>query len=265
VQSHSRIATSRDLPAGVLRQIADSLLNLVYPDCCIVCSSEVSRLRDCGVCESCWHNVQLLRISRPWCASCGLPFQSFEADDIGRLCGRCSVETPPYSGARSFGYYRGELSRLIQEFKFHDRRNLARLLGPLLAQTFLDTWQRTQADLIIPLPLHSSRKRERGFNQAALLAKWLSRHLILPYSERALSRVRRTAPQIGLSDAARFANVRSAFRCPNRDLIRGVSVLLVDDVMTTGATLTSASLALVEAGVRRVSVLTVARAVPGVE
>jgi ComF family protein len=185
--------------------------------------------------------------------------------DAAYLCGSCSVETPPFSGARSFGYYSAELSRLVQGFKFERRKNLAKLLASLQAAAYLETWRREDFEIIVPVPLHPRRRRERGFNQAALLAAALQEQLLLPHSESPLSRVRDTLPQVGLSDAERKRNLRSAFRCERPALIRNRRILLLDDVMTTGATAASAAEALLAAGARSVSVLTVARAVPGIE
>ncbi len=216
------------------------------------------------MCESCWGKTLQLEMVPPWCPSCGVPFQVFNPD-VEHLCGDCTLETPPYSGARSFGFYRGELSRLVRGLKFDGRRNLVGLLSPLLARAFVRSWDRSQIDLIVPVPLHPSRRRERGFNQAAVLARHLARMLAIPLSEEALRRVCRTLPQVGLTDAERKKNVRGAFLCRRRELVDGRRILLVDDVMTTGATVRSASTALLEGGALRVSVLTLARAVPGVE
>jgi ComF family protein len=155
------------------------------------------------------------------------------------------------------------LSRLVQAFKFDGRRNLASLLAPMLRVAFAGSWSRDECDLIVPVPLHGQRKRERGYNQSALLAARLARDMVLPWSEAALTRTRDTPPQVGLTDARRFENLRSAFRSHHAGLVRGKRILLVDDVMTTGATVASASAALLEAGARSVSVLTVARSVPG--
>jgi ComF family protein len=165
---------------------------------------------------------------------------------------------PPYAGARSFGHYSAEMSQVIQEFKFCGRRNLAGLLAPLLADTFFDTWGRDEFDLIVPIPLHPKRKRDRGYNQAELLAVLLARLLAIPYGK-ALLRIRSTLPQVGLSDIQRLENVRKAFRCFMPQRISKRRILLIDDVMTTGATVESAAQALVDAGAWRVSVLTVAR------
>jgi len=229
----------------------------------LLCGAEVTRWRECGVCTSCWGRVLQLNLRIPWCACCGLPFQ-FEHEGAGHLCVGCSVGLPLFTGARSFGYYTAELSRLIQGFKFDGRRNLAQLLAPLLAAALASTWSRSDFDLIIPVPLHPRRHRERGFNQSALLAARLAKYLVLPYSERALTRIRHTPPQVGLADAERLRNLSGAFRCGRPDLVARRRILLVDDVMTTGATAASASEALRVAGASSVAVLTVARAVPGV-
>ncbi len=227
-----------------------------------MCGADVTRAREYSVCESCWEKALTLSIRPPWCACCGLPFQMEEMAGE-HLCGTCSVEMPPFAGARSFGYYTGVISRLVQGFKFERRRNLVGLLAPLLAATFGATWSRADFDLVVPMPLHPRRQRERGFNQAALLASWLSKSLVIPCSHGALARIRHTPPQVGLADAERFRNVRAAFECRRRALVAGGRVLLIDDVMTTGATVSSATEALCKAGARSVAVLTVARAVPG--
>jgi ComF family protein len=198
-----------------------------------------------------------MKIVPPRCSSCGIPFQSF-SDGSEYLCGNCVLALPPFSGARAFGYYADELSRLIQGLKFHGRRNLVELLATLLTRTFFDTWDRGEFDFLVPVPLYPTRKRERGFNQSELLARSLTRRTAIPCSS-VLARVRATLPQVGLTDSQRAENVRKAFRCPNPAQVSGRRILLIDDVMTTGATVSSAARTLLEAGALRVSVLTVAR------
>lgn len=256
--------TSRDIAPTALRRIADAVLNLVYPDRCLACSMPVVRQQDCGLCAQCWQKTLRLEITHPFCPSCGIPYQTFGGDE-DHLCGSCSSEMPSFSGARSFGYYTGELRMLVHNLKFNRRRNLSRLLSPLLAQTFVNNWHRSEVDLIVPVPLHPRRRRERGFNQAAVLAHGLSRLLAVPMSESALCRVSYTLPQVGLTDLERIQNVRRAFAARNSQTFSGRRILLLDDVMTTGATVRSACKALLEGGALRVSVLTLARAVPGIE
>jgi ComF family protein len=253
--------TTRDLPASWLRTVLDSLLNLIYPDQCLICSSPVARRQDCGVCSGCWDKAVALKILPPRCASCGLPFQSFQ-DNAEYLCGNCILQAPPYSGARSFGYYTAELSSLVHGLKFHGRRDLVGLLSPLLAGVFFENWSREDFDLVVPVPLHGKRRRERGYNQSELLARALAHKLAVP-CDSSLRRVRPTLPQVGLTDSQRQENVRKAFLCSRPERFSGKRILLVDDVMTTGATVSSAAQALIDGGALRVSVLTVARASKG--
>jgi len=129
-----------------------------------------------------------------------------------------------------------------------------------LARAFFDSWQREDFDGIAPVPLHLFRRRERGYNQAELLARGLAQRVAVPKVD-VLRRVTATLPQVGLSDAQRRENVRNAFRCARPEEVAGKRLLLVDDVMTTGATVAGAARALLDAGAERVSVLTLARAI----
>jgi ComF family protein len=253
--------TIRDVPESCPRRLLDSLLNLVLPEECFVCSVAVARHRDRGICSGCWDKALALKIVPPRCASCGLPLQNFE-DDQEHLCGDCIMKLPPFAGARSFGYYTAELGKIIQELKFHGRRNLVKLLSPLLTAAFFESWSREDFDLIVPVPLHAKRRRERGYNQSELLAKALERQISVPFLS-ALVRVRPTLPQVGLTHSERTENVRNAFQCPQPQKVARKRVLLIDDVMTTGATVASASRALLKEGALRVSVLTIARAGKG--
>lgn len=151
------------------------------------------------------------------------------------------------------------MRRLIWGLKFDGRRNLADLLGPLLADVFFEFWDRGDFDFIVAVPLHPKRRRERGFNQSELLARALAHHIAIP-PLRALLRIRSTRPQVGLTDLQRRENVRKAFRCSAHGQIAKRRILLIDDVMTTGATVISAAETLLEAGAGSVSVLTAARA-----
>ena len=254
--------STRDQSYSIARRIFDGLLNLVYPDTCLACSDPIVRQQDRGVCSDCWIKISQLAIRPPVCVSCGLPLQTQEPSST-LVCGECTVIPPAYSGARSFGYYMAELRALVQCLKFAGKKNLVGLLSPLLAVTFSESWEREEFDFIVPVPLHPRRMRQRGFNQAGLLAGALAAHMAIPYSGRELIRLRHTQPQVGLSHARRQENVHKAFQCTAKNRIAGKRVLLVDDVMTTGATVASATQALLEGDALRVSVITIARTVPG--
>jgi len=221
------------------------------------------------------------------------------AESTSWLCGRCRTGEYDFDLARSYGLYRGNLRAAILQFKFKRRERLGQLLGELSATTWrsleltrLAGGEQALAGescLLAPVPLHSERERQRGFNQAELLArglaKGLRRSLGLPagmeayvpsfaagkptglrapfrLETRCLRRVRPTIPQSGLSLAARRENVRGVFQCAKPELVRSRNVILVDDVMTTGATLSACARALKHAGARHVVALTLARAAP---
>jgi len=173
--------------------------------------------------------------------------------------------------ARSFGLYAGNLRQAILELKFHKRERLGKRLGELLVEVWTGVEELGALDspVLVPVPLHSSRQRERGFNQAHLLAEGLKRRLARvqgtgnpEIAPRCLWRTRATVPQSGLSLTARRENVRGVFDVSMPGIIRGRVAVLIDDVMTTGATLSACAAALKQAGAQRVLGLTLARATP---
>jgi ComF family protein len=253
-----RFPTIRDNQISPLPAISDGFLNLFYPETCFACSSPVARRQECGLCDDCWRKVLDLRIEGACCPSCGAPLPEF-ANGSAHLCLECIRRPPPYSGSRSFGYYSTEMRQMIHELKFNGRRPLVKLLAPIMADVFFEFWQREDFDLITAVPLHRGRRRERGFNQAELLSRALARLIGLP-ELRTLRRTAATRSQVGLSDAQRLENVSNAFSCTHIDRVAGKRILLIDDVMTTGATVAGAARALIGAGVEKVSVLTAARA-----
>jgi ComF family protein len=187
-----------------------------------------------------------------FCVSCRTPFQNaFPLDAEGR-CALCRSGLRGFDAAYSFGAYEGVLRELIHLFKYGKVRTLARPLSALLAQAL----PRDEAfDAAVPVPLYWRRRLQRGFNQAELLARGLSRRTGIPVIK-ALGRVRPTPTQAGLGTSARRQNVARAFRSRS---VLGKRILLIDDVMTTGATAGACALALKQAGARRVALLTLAR------
>lgn len=229
-----------------------ALFNRIFPDECRVCGEalrEVSRIPVCGAC---------LRDPQPmaaeyFCVACRMPFVNhFPLDESGR-CALCRLGLSGFDEVFTFGAYEGTLRRLIHVFKYEGVVTLAKPLGDVLAQALP---RERRFDLIVPMPLHWRRRWMRGFNQSALLGREISRRWNVPL-RRIARRVRATPAQAGLSNAKRRANVRGVFRISRR--LDGMRVLLVDDVITTGATAAACARALKRAGAAHVTVLALAR------
>jgi ComF family protein len=188
-----------------------------------------------------------------FCVSCRAPFQNaFPLDAEGR-CALCRYGLRGFDAAYCFGAYEGVLRELIHLYKYGRVRTLARPLGALLAAALP---REERFDAVTPVPLHWRRQWQRGFNQSELLARTVARRCGIPVLH-ALKRARSTVAQAGLSNTGRRQNVAAAFR-PRRT-VEGKRILLVDDVMTTGATAAACALALKRAGAAKVTLLTVAR------
>jgi ComF family protein len=222
------------------------LLDILYPPFCVGCG-QVGTMY-CPACRDTTSNIH-----PPVCPRCGRP------QETSRLCRQCVVAPPSIDGIRSVAFFEGALRSAIHQFKYGYVRDLAEPLGEML----ISYWRETPlpADVIVPVPLHARRIRERGYNQAMLLAQRLGSALRIPVQAGCLRRTRYTVAQTRLNAQERSRNVEGAFACVGPD-VRGKRVLLIDDVCTTGATLEACSRALWEGGAGSVWALTVARAVP---
>jgi ComF family protein len=190
-----------------------------------------------------------------FCVSCRTPFQNaFPLDAEGR-CALCRNGLRGFDAAYCFGSYEGVLRELIHLYKYGRVKTLAGPLGDLLAAALP---RGEPFDAVVPVPLHWRRQWQRGFNQSELLARVIARRCGIPVV-RALRRVRPTLTQAGLSNTGRRRNVAAAFRCRGARPVEARRILLIDDVMTTGATAAACALALKRAGARKVALLTVAR------
>lgn len=224
-------------------------LDLVFPALCPVCDATLGPGRRDPLCGQCWDAIP--RIGSPCCDRCGMPLPGAPS-----TCGACAVQPPVWDWARASAAYEGVIRDAIHAFKFGGRRGLARPLGALV----LAQWgHAVGADVsaLVPVPLTPAREHERGFNQAALVAEEVARGLQVSVRPRWLARVRATQAQTDLGAAERRANVRGAFAAD--PAVAGAHVVVVDDVLTTGATVAECARALRTAGALRVGVLTVAR------
>jgi ComF family protein len=216
------------------------------------------------LCGTCNHLIQW--ISAPLCTCCGRPFDA--PLGVDHRCGDCREDPGGFDRARAAAVYRGAFKALICAYKYQYRVELAVPLSRILWQTLARYWEPQQIDCIVPVPLHNRRLRQRGFNQAELMLRaWpdgsqsAGRHQQPPvFWADILVRSRHTRPQIALDRRQRVANMLDAFQLVNPSAIRGCRVLLVDDVLTTGATVNACARVLHKAKAASVEVLTLARA-----
>ena len=235
----------------------DSLLALVYPQACAVCGGSVESRAFGVACADCWQKTEILTGAETICWRCGLPSRgnvAFEKREEVR-CRRCDADR--FAAARACGAYEGALRASILALK-HSPHVCGRLVKLLH-----ETQQRSPLNLatcIIPVPLHPEREKARGFNQAAVIGRSLSRASAVPCDEVSLVRDHHTERhRAGMDAKDRRATVADAFRVSYPALIAGERILLVDDVFTTGATVSSCAGSLLEAGAAEVFVLTIAR------
>jgi ComF family protein len=233
------------------------LFDLIFPPLCLICKTLLDdKEEDLTLCPNCRKAIR--SVHPPYCPRCGLPVPS--GDEAGHLCGPCLKERWHFEVHRSSGLYEGALKEAIHRFKYSGIFPLVRVFGDLLQSTLHTLSQDYPVDVMIPVPLHIRRLRERGFNQAFLLVRELSKRTGIPYEGRALKKIKDTPVQIALKKRERKKNLTGAFQVKNQEAIQGKAVVLVDDVYTTGATVNECSRTLLRAGAERVAVLTVARA-----
>lgn len=245
--------------APLLRRLAGRALDVILPPVCLACRTPVAS--ESGLCFRCWSGLN--HLAPPWCARLGTPLP-YDAGP-GALSGEAVANPPPYDRARAAVAYGEVARRLVFGLKYHDRQEIAALLGRMAAHAGREIL--ADAELLLPVPLHRRRLWQRRFNQAAAIAAAAGRVAGVPVDVFALERVRATPRQVGLDAAARADNVRGAFRVAEarRPVVEGRRVVVVDDVLTTGATVAAVTRALRRAKAARVDVLVFARVLTGEE
>jgi len=227
------------------------LLDFIYPPFCGICGSRLIG-GEKNICRPCWQSLTV--IQAPFCRRCGLPL-----DSTASLCRVCRSRQRVFSFARSWGLFEERLQRIIHLLKYRQRKSLAGPLARMLTFIMEQDRRFDAMEAILPVPLHARKARSRGYNQSGLIALGLARRTGLPLLKNGLHRIRNTPSQSGLDLDRRAVNVQGAFRVRHPEMISGKRLILVDDVLTTGATVEACATALLEADAGEVCVLTVAR------
>jgi ComF family protein len=240
--------------AGALRAAGRRVLDLGLPPLCPACRDPVD---DNALCAACWSKLSF--IARPFCERLGIPF-AYDPGP-GLLSMEAIADPPSYHRARAAVRYDDVARALVHAFKYGDRLDLGPMMGRWVATAGREIL--AEADALVPVPLHWRRLWTRRFNQSAALAEQVSRTSGVAVTHAALKRVKATAHQVGLSKAERAVNVQGAFRVPDEGKIdvKGRRLVVVDDVLTSGATVDACARALLRAGAANVDVLVFARVV----
>lgn len=236
----------------LLSSVAATVADIVVPPVCLACQAPLG-VHD-ALCAACWRRVSFIRA--PMCDRLGIPMPF---DTGGRMISGAALADPPvWERARAVAAFDGVMRELIHKLKYADRHDARRLFGRWLAEAGRELL--ADADVLVPVPLHRYRLWQRRFNQAALLCAEISRLTGVPTDPLVLARVKATQSQVGLSEAERRVNTAGAFAVQerHRSRVAGRKIVLVDDVLTTGATLSACTRVLLRAGAARVDILCLA-------
>ena len=243
-----------------LTAASDALVSVIFPSDCRLCGELLVDSRRVPICLKCLDSFA--RLPSTVCEICGCLLSGLQLKEAQpRLCPACQNKTYGFDCARSFAIYQGPLVRAILLLKFEQMEPLGTWFAERLAEVTSSERDRFAADVVVPVPLHGQRERERGYNQAALISKPLAKRLRLPHRALLLMRTKARPDKRILTLEERWESVRGAFATRLGSQVDNLRVLLIDDVLTTGATLDACARALREAGAKSVVGLTVARAI----
>lgn len=239
-----------------MKEYIESFLELLYPEknTCFICNIYDETINDKYICNDCERKFK--KTTPPFCLKCSKPIY----DSLNSLCADCNAYERTFEMSKSLYLYEGIVKKTIFDFKYHSKPYFYRLFGNLMLN-YMKENNYTHFDYITSVPLHSSKLRTRGYNQAELIAKYLSDKLSIPYSD-ALKRIKKTTKQSQKSKEERRKTIKDAFEIKNPEKLKNIkncSVLLVDDVFTTGSTADECSKTLLNYEVSKVYVITIAR------
>lgn len=248
---------------NMLEYITEGVVNLIFPLDCRICEKPIRESKGYSICENCFKTIEL--IDKPYCVKCGKPFlistDSFKQDrEI--LCADCKRKKYSFEFARSVGIYRGVLRECIHLFKYYGEKKLAEPLGELLIDYLVRNQEfKKGIDLIIPVPLHKNDLKERGFNQSILLSRVIGNYFSIPVKEEILIKKKLTSSQVNLSKKEREKNILKVFSVNKPAEIREATILILDDIFTTGSTVEECAKELKKAKAKNIFILTLARSV----
>lgn len=242
----------------ILKDAFGALASVVFASPCRICGELLTNASRIPICETCLDGFK--KIDEPMCAGCGRPFAAAGAGSVEqRLCRLCRVGFYAFDRARSFAFYDEGLSEAILLLKYQELTRLGDWFAERLAEIVARVAGEWRIDVVVPIPLHVDRRRERGYNQAELIARPLANRLGIQFNSRALVRTKPRPPQLVLSRTEHWKSVRGAYAIRPAVKVDNLRVLLVDDVLTTGATLDAGAQVLKKAGAAAVFGLTVGR------
>ncbi|MDB6056973.1 MAG: comF [Verrucomicrobiales bacterium] len=243
------------LTAQTVWKFVDSGLNLFYPAVCQFCREQRAGYAESYICGVCRRKVHV--IDGGYCSKCGIPYDGAITNEFE--CGECKDADLKFDAARAAVRVNAFMLDVVHRYKYARALWLEKFLGDLLVQAALPELAKESWDFIVPVPLHSVKQREREFNQAERIAMYLGRAVNIPVNTSILKRVEPTESQTRLSREERAENVRKAFALRDAVDLKGKNMVLIDDILTTGATTSACAGILKKAGASKVQVWTVAR------
>ena len=235
--------------------LKDDILDFIYPQTCPICRNPLKR-EEKDVCEECWK--ALARLPSPYCPYCKFFFENEDEIADHQCASLGTAKDRRILAVRSLSTFDDHYQKLVHRLKYDKKIQLGRRLAQELGESMLEDKEFAGCDMVIPVPLHRARERERGFNQSEVLAEGISRAIGISLTKGIMKRKRNTKDQTYLNAQQRAENVREAFVVTQPENIDGKRVILVDDVMTTGATLNECARMLLEVGATRVFAATLA-------
>jgi len=241
--------------------LKEGFLNLVFPLSCENCGKEIKESKGYAICEDCLGQIKF--ISAPYCYRCGKPLSSLVSFEERAICADCHNHKIYFDFARSVTTYQGIMKKCIHLLKYQKQVKLVQPLGNLIIAYLLknQSIRMEKIELIVPVPLYNEDYQKRGFNQSALLGRYVADYFLIPFSESLLVKEKPNESQVGLSKKERRNNVKKVYGISLSHKIEASNILLIDDIYTTGATIEACSKELRKIRVENLFVLTLARGV----